>query len=374
MKRLAPLAISSIVALAACGTGATVQEQAGDAVATYVNDDNDLSDADFDTACVRRTALGLTDDIAQDIVDDEGRVDLDVDDDDRDDVYDFYNCADDDDLAQLVAEESGAVAASCLEAAFEADDPSDFLSDADTDRPGRLGDFDQVVDCAAGNIEVNRGPDTTSAETTAPPATVPETTVPPTTAPPTTAPPTTAPPTTAPPTTAPPTTAPPTTAPPATPAPTTPPAMEERPQPMSDPNTGAAGFAADAEDFLNNEQIVEDAVGGAIDNVFCIAPSNANVGTRFLCFGSAVNFGFIEFEIEITEPAAYLVQEFRESLSTDRILVFIVLDSGFIDADLPYDQICVRNFLANLPDDQVATVFDEDMSMMSIDGLVSCVL
>ena len=354
MKRIAALTAFSTVAFAACGTSATVQEQAGDAVAAYVNEDDDLADADFDTACLRRAALGLTDDIAQDIVDREGRVDLDVDDDDRDDVYDFYNCADDRDLARLIERESGSVDADCLEAAFEADGPGDFLSDADGDRPGRLGDFDQVVSCAATSDQ------TDVAETTVP-ETVPETTAPPTTAPPTTVPPTTVPPTTT-------TTT--TTLPPVT----TPPAMEEVPRPMSDPSSGAQGFADDAEIFLNDDPAVENAVGGDVESTFCLTPSDANIGTRFLCFGAATGFGSIEFEVEITEPAAYLVQAFRESLSADRLVVFIVLDASFVTEEIPYDQLCVRDFLANLPDDQVSTVFDENTQMSNVAGLVPCII
>lgn len=342
MKRIAPLTAFSLAALGACGAGATVQEQAGDAVAAYVNDDNDLSDADFDTACVRRTALGLTDDIAQGIVDRDGRVDLDVDDDDRDDVYDFYNCADDRDLARLIERDSGSVDAACLEAAFEQADPGDFLSDADADRPGRLGDFDQVATCSLATPEAEV-PATTATETTVPPPTAPTATTTTTTVPPTTAPPTTA-----------------------------RPAMEETPRPMSDPNSGAQGFAEDAENFLNDDSIVSDAVGGDVSSTFCLTPSDANISTRFLCFGAAVGFGSIEFEVEITEVAAYLVQDFRESLSADRLVVFIVLDAAFALEDLAYDQPCMRDFLANLPDDQVATVFDETSEMSSISGLVPC--
>lgn len=353
MKRIASLTAFSIVAFTACGTSATVQEQAGDAVASFVNDDDELSDADFDTACVRRTALGLTDEVAEDIVDRDGWVDLDVDDDDRDDVYDFYNCADDRDLARLIERESGTVDSDCLEAAFDADGPGDFLSEADGDRPGRLGDFDQVVSCTSESDE------TVIPETTVP-ETVPETTVPPTTAPPTTAPPATTTTTTTTTTTLPPT--------------TTPPAMEETPRPMSDPNSGAQGFAEDAEIFLNDDPAVENAVGGDVESTFCLTPSDANIGTRFLCFGAATGFGSIEFEVEITEPAAYLVQEFRESLSADRLVVFIVLDASFVTEDIPYDQVCVRDFLANLPDDQVSTVFDENTQMANVAGLVPCII
>lgn len=354
MKRTAALTVFSIVALVACGAGATVQEQAGDAVAEFVNDDDDLSDADFDTACVRRTALGLTDEVAQGIVDRDGRVDLDVDEDDRDDVYDFYNCADDRDLARLIERESGTVDADCLELAFDEADPGDFLSDADGDRAGRLGDFDQVSTCSA-STPVDSVVDSTVPETTVPETTVPETTVTPTTAPPETTTTTTTTTTTVPPT-------------------TTPPAMEEAPRPMSDPNSGAQGFADDAEIFLNDDPIVSDAVGGDVESTFCLAPSNANVGTRFLCFGAATGFGSIEFEVEITEVSAYLVQDFRESLSADRLVVFIILDAAFVSEELPYDQICVRNFLASVPDDQVGDIFDENTQMNSVDGLAPCLL
>lgn len=354
MKRTAALTVFSIVTLVACGAGATVQEQAGDAVAEFVNDDDDLSDADFDTACVRRTALGLTDEVAQGIVDRDGRVDLDVNEDDRDDVYDFYNCADDRDLARLIERESGTVDADCLELAFDEADPGDFLSDADGDRAGRLGDFDQVSTCSA-STPVDSVVDSTVPETTVPETTVPETTVPPTTAPPETTTTTTTTTTTVPPT-------------------TTPPAMEEAPRPMSDPNSGAQGFADDAEIFLNDDPIVSDAVGGDVESTFCLAPSNANVGTRFLCFGAATGFGSIEFEVEITEVSAYLVQDFRESLSADRLVVFIILDAAFVSEELPYDQICVRNFLASVPDDQVGDIFDENTQMNSVDGLAPCLL
>ena len=354
MKRTAALTVFSIVALVACGAGATVQEQAGDAVAEFVNDDDDLSDADFDTACVRRTALGLTDEVAQGIVDRDGRVDLDVNEDDRDDVYDFYNCADDRDLARLIERESGTVDADCLELAFDEADPGDFLSDADGDQAGRLGDFDQVSTCSA-STPVDSVVDSTVPETTVPETTVPETTVPPTTAPPETTTTTTTTTTTVPPT-------------------TTPPAMEEAPRPMSDPNSGAQGFADDAEIFLNDDPIVSDAVGGDVESTFCLAPSNANVGTRFLCFGAATGFGSIEFEVEITEVSAYLVQDFRESLSADRLVVFIILDAAFVSEELPYDQICVRNFLASVPDDQVGDIFDENTQMNSVDGLAPCLL
>lgn len=353
MKRIAPVAIASIAALAACGADASIQEQAGDAVATFVNEDRDLSDADFDTACVRRTALGLTDEVARDVVDDDGRVDLDVNDDDRDDVYDFYNCADDRDLARLIERESGSLDANCLEEAFESADPGNFLSDADGDRPGRLGDFDSVESCNA-TVPPATAPATTASETTIPETTVPETTTT-TTAPPTTVAETTTTTTTAPPTTA-------------------PPAMEETPRPMSDPNSGAQGFADDAEMFLNDDPVVENAVGGDVTSTFCFTPSDANIGTRFLCFGAATGFGSIEFEVEITEAAAYLVQDFRESLSADRLVVFIVLDAGFVTEELSYDQLCVREFLADLPDDQVSTVFDDSDQMSSVAGLVPCIL
>ncbi len=355
VKCTAALAAFSLAALAACGASATVQEQAGDAVASFVNNDRDLSDAEFDTACLRRTALGLSDEVAQGIVDDGGEVDLDVDDDDRDDVYDFYNCADDRGLARLIEDQTGDVDARCLEDAFEDIDPGDFLSDADGDRPGSLGNFRRVVSCIPPDPEPTE-PDQSVPETTVPDSIVPDTTT--TTIPETTT------------TTT--TTVPVATIPP-TPAPTLPPVMEETPRPMG-PDNSPLGFAEDAEIFLNDDQIVADAVGGDVDSVFCLTPSTANIGTRFLCFGSAVNFGLIEFEVEITEPAAYLVQDFRDSLTSDRILVFIILDVAFAGEDLAYDQICVRGFLANLPDDQVSTVLDDNGDMGSIAGLAPCIL
>lgn len=100
-----------------------------------------------------------------------------------------------------------------------------------------------------------------------------------------------------------------------------------------------------------------------------LTPSNANIGTRFLCFGSAVNFGSIEFEVQITEPAAYLVQDFRESLSADRVLVFIIFDVSLAAEEFSYDQLCIRGLLADLPDDQVSTVFDEGTDKAAVAGL-----
>ena len=143
---------------------------------------------------------------------------------------------------------------------------------------------------------------------------------------------------------------------------------------MSDPDSGAQGFADDAETFINDNPIVSDAVGGDIDSTFCLTPSDANIGTRFLCFGAATGFGSIEFEVEITEAAAYLVQDFRESLSADRLVVFIILDAAFVTEALPYDQICVRDFLAGVPDGQVGDIFDENTQMSSVQGLAPCLL
>ncbi|MEP6152262.1 MAG: hypothetical protein ABJ385_10250, partial [Ilumatobacter sp.] len=204
MKRTATLAAVSVAALAACGASATVQEQAGDAVASFVDDDRDLSDAEFDDDCLRRTALGLSDEVAQAIVDDGGEVDLDVDDeDDRDDVYDFYNCADDRELARLIEDQAGDVDARCLEDTFEEIDPGDFLSDADGDRPGSLGDFRRVVSCTSSDPEPTdpdpSPPDTTTTVPETTTTTVPETTTTTSTSTTTTAPPTTPPPTPPPP-------------------------------------------------------------------------------------------------------------------------------------------------------------------------------
>lgn len=363
VKLPATITAISAVTLASCGTSATLQERAGDAVASHVTSDRDLSDVEFDEGCLQRTALGLTDEIAQDVVQRDGDVDLDVDDNDRDDVYDFYNCADERDLARLIQRESRVdIDARCLEELFENTDAGAYLDEADGSRAGRFGDFDQVVSCSLASPEVT-APPATAAPATPPPATAPPTTPPPTTTPPTTTPPTTAPPTTAPPATAPPTTAPPTTV-----------AIPDTPRPMSDTNTGAEGFGEDAATFLNDDAAVQDAVGGDVTSTFCFTPSNTDIGTRFLCFGAATNFGSIEFEVEITGSAEYLVQDFRVSLSADRLLVFIVLDAAFETEDLGYDQRCVRDFLAVLPDDQVTTIFDDTADMNSIAGLAPCIV
>ena len=150
--------------------------------------------------------------------------------------------------------------------------------------------------------------------------------------------------------------------------------MEEVPQPMSDPVGGAEGFATDAAAFLNDDPLVSDALGGDVSSVFCFTPANSDIGAMFLCFGAADGFGSIEFVVEITDTAAFLVTDARESLSADRLLVFIRLDAAIADGDLAYDQLCTRDFLAGLSDDEVSTVFDDSTDMNSIAGLDSCIL
>ena len=131
--------------LGACGGAASLQDRAADAVNAYIVGDATLADADFDVDCVESAAAGLTDEVAQEIVDDNGRIDFDVDDRDRDDVYDFYNCADERDLARAIEDDQrDAVSADCLEDVFDEEGASAYLNEIDGDDPGRFGEFDNV--------------------------------------------------------------------------------------------------------------------------------------------------------------------------------------------------------------------------------------
>lgn len=333
---------------AACGASATLQERAGDAVNEYIAGTDVLSDGGFDEGCIESAARGLSDEVAQEVIGDRGRIDFDVDERDRDDVYDFYNCAEERDLAQAITDDSrDRIFEGCLDIEFDQLGIGEYFYAEDGDDPSRLGDFDNVERgrCGAGRLVPSVDPPT-------PEASVPETTVPPATAPPTTAPPTTEPPATAPPATAPPA-----TAPPATPAPTAPPATTPA-QPMPDSDSDPAEFAEQAEDFLNDDSQVSDAVGGDVNSINCTRPSSIDVDTNYLCFGQADGFGPIEFEVRIDTVDSFLVEDFRASFSGPRIIFFQTLADGLVAEDLNVDQVCVRNIVEALSEADVQLVVD----------------
>ena len=331
------------LALAACGGSATIQDQAADAVNAYIDDDPVLTDATFDTDCVASTANGLTDDIAQNIVDDKGRIDFDVDERDRDDVYDFYNCADERDLARAIHDDIGGdITSDCLRDVFDDQGVSNYLNDADGNDPGRLGEFDGVEQTGC-TTTIDETPDTT-----------PTTDIPPTTLPPaTTPPPTTTPPGTAPPTTAPPPTTPPTTTPPPTTIPPPPPPLPG-PQPApagADPDA----FAVTTETFLQDDPGVAASVGTDITTITCIRPSGVKVGRNYICLGSArgydpANLDFIEFRLRIDAVDSFVVDEFVPALSFTRQLILVQIVTSLSSVDLQTNQLCIRDVVAGFSD------------------------
>ena len=317
---------------AACGGSDSIQEQAGAAVNAYIADDEALSDADFDEDCVERTANGLTDDVARDVVDDNGRVDFDVDDRDRDDVYDFYNCADERDLARVIEDDLGAEvsSASCFEALFDDRGASEVLNERDGDDPARLGDFDNLAtgECGDECCEPVPPPEP-------PPSTVPATTVPPETTSTTSTTTTT------------------TTTTTSTPPTTTP----AQPMPGGSDSTPDE-YAVQSADFLNNDLAVSDAVGGDVSGVVCTPPSRTAVGTNYLCVGEAAGFGPIEFTVEIDALDSFLVTDFRAAASIAKTTFVDALVVGLTAEDLLVDQVCVRDVVDGLPEDEVQIVVD----------------
>ena len=348
VPRTIPLLAGITLALAACGGSATIQDQAADAVNAYIDDDPVLTDASFDTDCVASTANGLTDDIAQNIVDDKGRIDFDVDERDRDDVYDFYNCADERDLARAIHDDIGGdITSDCLRDVFDDQGVSNYLNDADGNDPGRLGEFDGVEQTGCTTTTIDETPDTT---TDTPTTDIPTTDISTTDTPTTTLPPVTTPPTTTPPTTAPP----PTTVPPVPP-----------PMPTPQPMPGGAtptDFADETEVFLQDDPGVEAAVGGDIDFVTCTLPSSVTVGRNYVCFGNATGYnpeglGSIEFNVEIDAVDSFLVDEFLPALPFTKQFVFVELVTGLTNSDIQLNQLCVRTVVDGFSDADAEILF-----------------
>jgi hypothetical protein len=322
------------IGIAGCGAQPTAQGDAAKAITEYIANDNVLADSGFDEDCIRSTAAGLTDDAAKAVIADEGRIDFDVSRRDRDDVYDFYDCADERDMARAIADEFD-LDDECLEDVFAADGIGETFNAAEDDEPGRLGDFDafETGACAGVVGELPTIPlppvDTVVVETT-PPTTTPPT-VPPTVPP---------------------------TAPPTAP-PTVPPSTMV-PQSMPDAGSTPEVYAAEAEDFLANDQIVADAVGGDVSDVLCLAPVRTTVGSNYLCFGEAAGFGSIEFVIEIDAVDSFLVSDVLPSIDGPRILVvayFVTALATAAETDgFGLDQVCLRNVATALSDDEVALI------------------
>ena len=339
-RRASAVGLTALMVVA-CGADASTQDQAGDAVNAFIEDDDVLADGGFDEECIISTARGLPDEIADDIVADGGRIDLDVDDRDRDDVYDFYNCADERDLARAIADETD-TDSDCLEEQFDSDDIGDILNAFDGDDADRFGDFDGFDEVACFSGTTTDAPvNTTPVE---PAETTPETTTAPAT--------TVAPDTTVPPMTLPPMTAPPVTAAPATPAPTNPPVAAE-PMPSG---SDAQLFAQDTEAFLETSPDVAAAVGGAITDPFCIEPSHTTVGANYLCFAEAAGVGSTEFRVVIDTASSFLVEDFLPTASGDKVFLTALSITAFRGDRV--DQFCVRDLIDVLSEEDATLIRD----------------
>ena len=308
-----------------------MQDQAASAVISFIADDDVLADGGFDDECIESTAGGLPDDLAQDVVDDNGRIDLDVDDRDRDDVYDFYNCADERDLARAIADDID-IDETCLEDVFEADDIGDIIDDIEADDPSRFGDFDALLRGQCGTIEVSRPqPEEDQVDVPAPTTTTP---------PATTTPPTTTTTTTVPPTTTTTTTSPPTPPPPAEmPADATP-----------------QLYADETESFLNDNPEAETALGEDISGAQCANPSHIDVGANYICFAQGTDSGAIQFDVVIDAVDSFSVEAANPAFSGSKMIFVRFLIDGLIDENLQVDQFCLIDVVDSYSDADIDLV------------------
>ena len=117
-------------------------------------------------------------------------------------------------------------------------------------------------------------------------------------------------------------------------------------------------YAVQGANFLDDDPAVSEAVGGDVSGVVCTPPSRTTVGTNYLCFGEAGGFGPIEFTIEIDALDSFLVTDFRAAPSIAKTTFVDTLVVGLTAEDLPVDQVCVREVVDGLPDDEVQIVVD----------------
>jgi hypothetical protein len=128
-------------------------------------------------------------------------------------------------------------------------------------------------------------------------------------------------------------------------------------------------YAFEGAAFLDDDPAVSTAVGGDVMRVVCTPPSRTTIGTNFLCFGEAASFGPIEFTVEIDGVDSFLVTDFRTAPSAIKVTFVDALVVGLTDEDLLVDQVCVREVVDGLPDDDVRVVVDNIEADEFPDGL-----